>query len=164
MSLFGGEARDGFSSACYNVSAVEPDFGVDVSEVLSVISTAEVFVVMFPLFERRLLVDTRTAGSDGPLIRVVDRVRNAEERFRDLRRLRPRFPAPERIVAFQWPRSVRMLFSTGVWPAIEDRLRSLGGAETTCQAVLAQLLAEERGEEMKAAAGAEPYRTLWPTS
>ena len=86
---------------------MEDDLGVDIGEVLSVINTAEVFVVMFQIFERRLLVDTRTAGEEMPLVRVVDRARNSEARFRELQRLRPRFAAPERIVAFQWPRSVR---------------------------------------------------------
>ncbi len=141
---------------------MESDFGVDVSEVLEVINTAEVFVVMFPLFERRLLVDARTAGTEGPLIRIVSRARNAEERFRDLRRMRPRFPAPERIVAFQWPRSVRTLVNSGVWQAIEDRVRSLGAVESTCRAVLSELEHEERSEEQRAARGDEPYRTLWP--
>ena len=144
------------------LGTMESDFGVDVSEVLTVINTAEVFVVTFPVFDRRLLVDTRTAGMEGPLIRVVDRVRNAEERFRELRRMRPRFPEPERIVAFQWPRSVRTLVNSGVWKAVEDRVRSLGTAQSTCQAVLAELEREERGEEQKAARGDEPYRTLWP--
>ena len=41
---------------------MEDDLGVDLSEILSVINTAEVFVVMFQIFERRLLVDTRTAS------------------------------------------------------------------------------------------------------
>ncbi len=141
---------------------MEPDFGVDVSEVLAVINSAEVFVMRFPHFEKRLLVDSRTAGNDGPLLRVVDRVRNAEERFRDLRRLRPRFPAPERIVAFQWPRTVRMLVDSGVWQAIEDRMRSLGAGQSTCQAVLAELRYEERAEERRAARGEEPYKSIWP--
>jgi hypothetical protein len=137
------------------------DLGIDVPEVLSVINTSEVFVVMFQHFDRRLIVDARTAGSEGPLIRMVDRVRNADERFRELRRMRPRFPAPERIVAFNWPRSARTLVASGIWQAIEDRLRSLGTAETTCRAVLAELLGEERQEEVKAARGEEPYRTIW---
>jgi hypothetical protein len=142
---------------------MEYDFGIDVSEVLSVVNNAEVFVVMFASFRgRRLLVDSRTAGNEGPMIRVVNQVRNAEERFRDLRRMRPRFPAPERIVAFEWPRSVRTLVEAGVWQAIEDRVRSLGGAEATCRAVLAELQQEERHEERKAVLGEEPYKSLWP--
>jgi len=142
-------------------SDFSPDLGIDASEVLSVVNTAEVFVVMFQHFERRLLVDARTAGSEGPLIRVVNRVRNADERFRDLRRMRPRFPAPERIVAFRWPRSVRTLVACGIWQAIEDRIRSLGAAASTCQAVLAELEFEQRQEELNAVRGDEPYRTIW---
>lgn len=139
---------------------MEDEFGVDLQEILSVINTAEVFVVMFQLFERRLLVDARTGPGEPPLIRVVDRARSSEERFRELMRMRPKFPAPERIVAFQWQRSVRTFVESGVWDAIFNRLRSLGAAESTCLAVLAELQWEERNEEIKAVKGEEPYRTL----
>jgi hypothetical protein len=139
---------------------VDDDLGVDLSEVLSVINTAEVFVVMFQIFERRLLVDTRHTDAEPPLVRVVDRVRSSDERFRELMRLRPRFPAPERIVAFSWPRSVRTLNEAGVWQAIQDRLGSMGVPESTLLAVLHELQWEERNEEIKAVKGVEPYRTL----
>jgi hypothetical protein len=139
---------------------VDDDLGVDLSEVLSVINTAEVFVVMFQIFERRLLVDTRHNEAEPPLIRVVDRVRSSDERFRELMRLRPKFTAPERIIAFQWPRSVRTLVESGVWQAITDRLASMGVAESTLLAVLHELQWEERTEEIKAVKGDEPYRTL----
>lgn len=134
------------------------------SEVLGVVNSAEVFVVMFHLFDRRLLVDSRTNGGESPLIRVVDRVRNSDERFRELLRLRPRFPAPDRIVAFQWPRTVRTMVESGVWMAIEERMRSLGASESTVLAVLSELQWEERSEEIKAVRGEEPYRTLKGTS
>ena len=139
---------------------MEDDLGVDLSEVLSVVNTADVFLVMFQLFERRLLVDTRTRAEEGPLIRMVNRVRGSEERFRDLQRLRPKFPAPERIVAFQWPRSVRTFVESGVWSAIESRLRTMGTPDSTLLAVLAELQWEERQEEIKAVRGEEPYRTM----
>ena len=139
---------------------MQDDLGVDLSEVLAVVNTAEVFVVMFYLFERRLLVDTRTSAGEPPLIRVVDRVRSSEERFRELLRLRPRFGSPERIVAFQWPRSVRTLIESGVWEAIETRVSSLGTPQNAVLAVRSELQWEERNEELKAVRGEEPYRTL----
>lgn len=143
---------------------MDDDLGVDLSEVMGVVNTAEVFVVMFQLFERRLLVDTRTANSEQPLIKMVDRVRSSEERFRELHRLRPRLPSPERIVAFQWPRSVRTLVESGVWGSIEQRLRILGAPDSNLLAVLAELQWEERQEEIKAVKGEEPYRTLKGTT
>ncbi|MPZ48725.1 MAG: hypothetical protein GEU75_05325 [Dehalococcoidia bacterium] len=146
---------------------MEDDLGVDLAEVLEVVNTAEVFIVMFHLFERRLLVDTRTSdgsAQEGPLIRVVDRVRSSDERFRELLRIRPKLPAPDRIVAFQWPRSVRTFVASGIWDAVQQRVCSLGGAETTCMAVLADLQNEERQEEVKAVRGEEPYRTLRGTN
>ena len=139
---------------------VQDDLGVDLTEVLQVVNTSEVFVVMFQLFERRLLVDTRTQAGEQPMIRVVDRVRSSEERFRELLRLRPRFGSPERIVAFQWPRSVRTLIESGVWEAIEERLKSLGAPENALMTVRSELQWEERNEELKAVRGDEPYRTL----
>jgi hypothetical protein len=143
---------------------VNDDLGVDLGEMLGVVNTSEVFVVMFQMFERRLLVDTRTANGEAPLIRLVDRVRSSEERFRELHRLRPRLPSPERIVAFQWPRSVRTLVESGVWAAVTDRMGSLGTPESTLLAVLAELQWEERQEEIKAVRGEEPYRTLKGTT
>ena len=139
---------------------VQDDLGVDLSEVLQVVNSAEVFVVMFQLFERRLLVDTRTSAGEQPMIRVVDRVRSSEERFRELLRLRPRFGSPEKIVAFQWPRSVRTLIEAGVWEAIEDRLKALGSTDNALSTVRSELQWEERAEELKAVRGEEPYRTL----
>jgi hypothetical protein len=146
------------------IADVDDDLGVDLSEVMGVVNTAEVFVVMFQLFERRLLVDTRTANSEQPLIKMVDRVRSSEERFRELHRLRPRLPSPERIVAFQWPRSVRTLVESGVWGGIEQRLRLLGAGDSALLGVLAELQWEERQEEIKAVKGEEPYRTLKGTT
>ena len=143
---------------------MDDDLGVDLSEVMGVVNTAEVFVVMFQLFERRLLVDTRTANNEQPLIKMVERVRSSEERFRELHRLRPRLPSPERIVAFQWPRSVRTLVESGVWGGIEQRLRLLGAGDSALLGVLAELQWEERQEEIKAVKGEEPYRTLKGTT
>ena len=142
------------------LATVEDDLGVDLSEVMGVVNTADVFIVMFQIFERRLLVDTRTANGEPPLIRAVNRARSSDERFRELRRLRPRFPPPERIVAFQWPRSIRTFLESGVWGAIEERVRALGTSESTCLAVLSELRWEERSEELRAVRGEEPYRTL----
>ena len=139
---------------------MEDDLGVDISDILNVVNTAEVFVVMFHLFERRLLVDTRGTENDPPLIRVVDRVRSSDERFRELMRLRPKLSSPEKIIAFQWPRTVRTLVESGVWQAIYDRLTAKGVTDSTLLAVLHELQWEERREEIKAVRGEEPYRTL----
>ena len=139
---------------------MEDDLGVDLSEILNVVNSSEVSVVMFHLFERRLLVDARTSEHDLPLIRIVDRVRSSDERFRELMRLRPKLTSPEKIIAFQWPRTVRTLVESGVWQAISDRLTSSGVADSALLAVLHELQWEERREEIKAVRGEEPYRTL----
>ena len=55
---------------------------------------------------------------------------------------------------------MRTLVESGVWDAIQNRVRNLGTSESTCLAVLAELQWEERNEEIKAVRGEEPYRTL----
>ena len=56
------------------------------------------------------------------------------------------------------------MIESGVWTAIEERMRSLGASESTVLAVLSELQWEERSEEIKAVRGDEPYRTLKGTS
>ena len=143
---------------------MEDDLGVELSEIISVVNASEVFIVMFQMFERRLLVDARTSGDEPALIRVVERVRSSDERFRELLRLRPKLAAPDRIVAFQWPRSVRTFVEAGVWNVVVQRMTGLGVPESTCAAVLAEMQSEERKEEIKAVRGEEPYRTLRGTN
>lgn len=139
------------------------DFGLDLDEVMQVIDTAEVLVVRFAILEKRLLVDTRCDPQEGPLIRLVPRVSSVEERFRHLKQMRPRFPLPQRIMSFLWPRNVETLRVAGVWPRIVQRLRATGypDVEEQCAAVFQELLREERAEVIAAIKGGEGYHSLW---
>lgn len=139
------------------------DFGVDLDEVHKVIATAEVLVVRLHLVQRRLLVDFRTKPGVGPLITLVQRAESVEDRFRSIKRMRPDFAFPEKVMSFHWPRSTAVLIASGVWQRIVDRASSLGSDETTdeCGKVMEQLLAEERKEVAGAIQGAAHYQTLW---
>ncbi len=105
-------------------------FGIDLDEVRRVIDAAEVLVVRFAVTDRRLLIDTRTNDECGPLIKVVPPAANAEERFRALKVMRPRFRAPERILTFEWPRHARALAEAGLWDHVARRLVALGWPDT----------------------------------
>jgi hypothetical protein len=142
---------------------MENDFGLDLQEIMKVIDTAEVLVVRFAIVDKRLLVDARHNEEEGPLIKLVARASSVEERFRHLKEIRPRFPLPERIMSFMWPRHVALLQTSGVWQRIVDRLEALGHAGTAdqCEAIYQELLAEERAQVVAAIRGESGYQSLW---
>lgn len=139
-------------------------FGIDLDEVRRVIDAAEVLVVRFAITDRRLLVDSRSNEGCGPLISVVPPAANAQERFRSLKVLRPRFRSPERILTFEWPRHARALAEAGLWDHMARRLVALGWPETAghCDQAYRQLVDAERDVEVAAIVGAEGFQTLWP--
>jgi hypothetical protein len=139
------------------------EFGVDLEEVFKLIEAAEVLVVRFHIIERRLLVDFRTKAGVQPLIIAVPRAESVEERFRTIKKLRPQFAFPEKVMSFHWPRSMPVLLNSGVWQHLVDRLVAAGGDETRqhCDKVMQQLLDEEKQEINGAILGADHYQTLW---
>jgi hypothetical protein len=110
-----------------------------------------------------LLVDARTNNEYGPMIKVVPRASSAEERFRSLKMMRPRFRVPQRIMTFQWPRHARALDESGIWEHLARRLCSLGFSDTAgqCDEAYRELLREERQVEMAAIRGGEGFHTKW---
>ncbi len=142
------------------------DFGIDLDEVRRVIDAAEVLVVRFAVTDRRLLIDTRTNDDFGPMIKVVPPAASAEDRFRALKVLRPRFRVPERIMTFQWPRHARAMAESGVWDHLVRRLVMLGWSETPhdCEEAYEGLVREERLVEVAAITGGEGFQTLWPVT
>jgi hypothetical protein len=139
------------------------EFGVDLDEVFKVIDAADVLVVRFHLIEKRLLVDFRTKPGVQPFIALVQKAESVEDRFRSIKKLRPEFAFPEKVMSFHWPRSMPVLLASGVWQHLSDRLGALGDDETTeqCGLVMDQLILEERTEVAGAIRGADHYQTLW---
>jgi hypothetical protein len=139
------------------------DYGLDLDEVSRVIDAAEVLVVRFAILDKRLLIDARTNDTDGPLIAVVPRAQSVEDRFKSLKKLRPLFPLPEKIMSFMWPRHIDTMKNSGVWEKIESRLVSLGGETMMerCQVAYRELAHQERLEVLSAIKGGEGYQSLW---
>jgi hypothetical protein len=142
---------------------VGAEFGIDLDEIRRVIDAAEVLVIRFSVTDRRLLIDARTNGEYGPLMKVVPPAASAEERFRSLKMLRPRFRVPERIMTFHWPRHARCLEESGVWQHLAHRVVALGrsGTAAQCDEAYRELIEEERKAEMAAIRGGEGFQTLW---
>ncbi len=139
------------------------DYGLDMDEVSRVIDTADVLIVRFAILDKRLLIDTRTDDHDGPLIAIVDKAGSVEERFKSLKKLRPRFPLPEKVMSFMWPRHVETFRRSGLAQRITDRLVSLGGEDMIAHAEKAfdELAGREKREVATAIRGGESYQTLW---
>lgn len=141
---------------------MDNDFGLDLEEVVRVIGSADVLILRFIIIPQRLLLDTRSSATEGPLLKLVPRVGSARERFRNLKQARPSFPLPERITAVAWPRFVDSLVSSGIWGAVEARLTQPEHPQAFAQAalVLDELRSLERLEIRKAIRG-EGYQTYW---
>jgi len=140
------------------------DYGIDIEEALKAIDMAEVLVVRFAILSKRLLIDFRTSPTEGPMVAVVPRAESLEERYKSLKRMRPRFPLPDRIVAFMWPRTnVATLYASPIWQRMVERLVSLGGPEMAqrMEEAYHRLLEEERQELVAAIRGGESYHSLW---
>src|SRR3989337_395317 len=105
---------------------MDSDFRIDIGEVKRAIDYGEIIALYFPLLRKTLLMDSRTTPVDGPMIRVVPMASSAEERFRELVRMRPRLPTPESINIIPWPKYVASLPRMGVWDHIVRRFLALG--------------------------------------
>ncbi|MCJ7510454.1 MAG: hypothetical protein MUP14_06175 [Dehalococcoidia bacterium] len=139
------------------------EYGMDLDEVMEVIDTADVLVIRFAILDKRLLIDARHDEVDGPLVKLVLKTSSVEERFRSLKELRPRFPLPEKIVSFSWPRQVETFRLAGLWSHIVDRLIASGhaGVKEQCEAVFGELVDEEKAEVITAIRGGPSYQSLW---
>lgn len=139
------------------------EFGVDLEDVFKVIDSAEVLVVRFHLVDKRLLVDFRTKLGVRPLVTIVPRAESVDDRFKSIKKLRPEFPYPDKVMTFHWPRTMPVILASGVWQHLVDRVSALGDDETTeqCGRVMQGLLALERAEVASAIRGADHYQTLW---
>jgi hypothetical protein len=143
---------------------MDNDYALNLDEILRTIETAEVVRVRFLLLDKRLLIDNRFNEFDGPLVRIVTRAGSSEESFRNLKRLRPRFPLPDKMTAIWWPKYINTLCTTGVWGALVRRIADTGFTDSVrqCDDVLRELRSLER-EEIRSAISGEGFKTLWPS-
>lgn len=141
---------------------MDNDYELDFGEIIETLRTADVVTVRFLTINERLLIDNRYSEVDPPLVKLVPRVRSAEERFRSLKQLRPRFHLPEKITSISWPKHVHGLVDHGVWSTIMERITEAGFPQATqqCEEVFGELLRLEQQEVRNAILG-EGYQPLW---
>ncbi|MBI4307192.1 MAG: hypothetical protein HY684_00100 [Chloroflexi bacterium] len=141
---------------------MDGDFRLDVAEIVKNIETAEIICLYFPLLRKTLLLDTRFDVEDEPMVKIVPMVDTVEERFRTLRRLRPRFPKPESLTVIPWPKYVDSLLRLGIWQKLVQRFIATGhkGAVRSCQETLEELRRLETEEFSRVIKG-DSYHTVW---
>ena len=142
---------------------MDNEYNLDINEILKTVRAADVITFRFVTIPKRLLIDNRSSEVDPPMLKLVPKAESAEERFKSLKVLRPRFRLPPKISAIWWPRYVSSLGDSGVWPAIVDRIGNAGFpvAAREAEEMLDELKRLERAEMANAIAG-EGYRSLWP--
>lgn len=145
---------------------VDNDYNVDLEEIASTIRSHEVVVLRFVTVGQRLLLDFRCSDIDGPAVRLVGPVKSVQERYANLRKIRPRFRDPEKIVMVYWPRFTRSLGETEAWREVNARLVDSGHPESVREAeqALAELVRLEHEHQKAAVLGAEGFKTLWSRS
>lgn len=142
--------------------SMDMDYPVDLVEVKDIVSTSEVVLVRMATVRKRLLLDFRSNAYTKPLVRLVQRSRSPEDRFRELRRLRPGLEVPDQIMTFFWPKSIVALKETGVLAHIIDKVNSSGypEMEEECRQMFQELLDLEQSELIAAVEG-DGYQSLW---
>lgn len=141
---------------------MESDFPIDIEEMRALLQSAEVVSLFFPLLRKTLIIDARHNEAEGPMVRLVSMVDSIEERFRTLRRLRPRFPRPESITIIPWPKGVDSLERLGLWDVLVQKMMGTGHHHmaNVCLKVAERLRQLERQESLAAVAGTN-YDSLW---
>lgn len=144
---------------------MDNDYAINLDEIMRTIEQADVLRIRFLLLDKRLLIDNRFNEYEGPLVKIVPRAGSSEESFRNLKRLRPRFPLPDRMTAIWWPKYINTLRTTGVWDCVVRRIAESGYQDSVdqCETVLQELLELERAEVRNAIAG-KGYQTIWQRS
>lgn len=145
---------------------MDNDYNVDISEIASTIRSHDVVVLRFVTVGQRLLLDFRCSDIDGPAVRIVEPVKSVHERYASLRKIRPRFRDPEKIVMVYWPRFTSSLGDTTAWCEVNARLVESGHPESVREAeqALAELVRMEADHQKAAIRGADGFRTLWAAS
>lgn len=141
---------------------MDGSFQMDLPEIIENIKNSEVICFHFPYLRKTLIVDTRSDVEDPPLLRVVPMAKSIEDRFRSIRRMRPRFKNPEKVTIIPWPRYVDSLKSLGVWDHLAKRLVDSGHPDSLAASedVFVKLRKLEMAEFTAAITGKQ-YHTIW---
>ncbi|GBD11220.1 hypothetical protein HRbin23_00872 [bacterium HR23] len=141
---------------------MDMEFTIDLQQMRAGLEQAEVLSLFFPLLRKTLVIDFRCTPEEPPLVRIAPMTSSLAERLRSVRRMRPHWPRPKKLLAVPWPRYVDSLFRLSVADALLERVASCGHPEavTRCRIALEELRRLER-KELGAVVRGENYHTIW---
>jgi hypothetical protein len=136
---------------------------VDFDEIGKLIASSDVFILAFPHFAERLIVDARSNEREARLIQVVEPAGSAQERLTWLHRRRPTLGRSRSLTFLGWPHSLDLLVESGVWNRIRHRVGADMEAEvrTECDLSLSQLQNLQISATQALLRGEQCY-DLWP--
>lgn len=141
---------------------MDGQFGLNLEAVFQHISKSETFSIAFPILRRALVVDMRANGEEGPFIKVMPMARNAADRLRTLKRLRPALPRAAEILVVPWSSFIDGLIRAGIWDKLRERVASSGSrsAIDALEKTLEELRSIE-SQELGALLTGDRYETIW---
>jgi hypothetical protein len=140
----------------------ENGIAVDYEALGELLRRVDVLTIGFTLFPARLLVDTRTNDTDGPLVAIVGPVATVQERYAWLGKHRGGFGAPEGFSFFVWPHTVKSLVAGNALAPLRERLAAASAdAESALTEMLGQVRQMEDDAIAAAVKGDEPWKTVW---
>ena len=135
---------------------------------LSKAAEVDIWIFYFPAIRKSLMIDTRNNEFDKAMVRILPSVNSAEERLRTINRLRPRFPATDKIVFLRPPLDMAVLERSAIWAKMLEKLNSAAqtDAVSDCKHALAELATlESTLKELHTVEGAimggVGWGTLW---
>ncbi len=138
-------------------------FDLGNERLINAIRQIEILNLFFPRIGYSLILDTRHDAIAPPAIIVDPMVGSPQARLESFKRLRPHFPAPDKIGVAPWLGSTRSLVEGGIYDAIVARWSELGyGDEGEAEATRAfrELARLERAALRDLLSGASG-RTIW---
>ena len=127
---------------------MDGNFIIDLDEITDGLASAEIISLSFLIFNKALIIDTRSNELEGPLVCVSPMVGSPQERIRILTRMRPDFPRIDTITVIPWPRSVESLVNLGVWELILSTFEAGGHLDAVlrCETILLDLQNLQKSE------------------
>ena len=135
---------------------------IDQEDLNKILREADVLTIGFTFTRERLLIDTRTTDTVGPLVTPVGPVSSIQERFTWLGKHRPTLGSPEGFSFSVWPQAISTMVETRALAILEERLRTAdpGAADALAESI--QIFAASETEASRTAVlGVSPWTTIW---
>jgi hypothetical protein len=136
---------------------------IDIDALKDSILSADLFVLGFQGFSKRLLIDTRSNHRAEPLLTIVEPVNTANERYQWLSKHRADFRLPETFFFAVWPHSIKYLTEIKIIEVIYSKIAGqMTNPEKQFENILNELEQLEHENLVASIQGTKGWETIWP--